>query len=275
MRLHKQVSDFRLPLAISAMSCYNINMKKVELTEVVAALIFRGDKFLICQRPAHKARGLLWEFVGGKVEKGETKAQALVRECREELAVTVAPHDVYMEVIHSYPDIRVHLTIFNTEIAEGEPVLLEHAALKWITPAEIKNYTFCPADKDILKKIADESLKNRQRHNINLGERGEKIAARHLKKKGYKILERNMHTPFGEVDIVAKINDVLIFCEVKTRTSDAYGSPAEAVNKERRMRYIRSAEYYLQKNGTDFTARFDIIEITGGKINHIENAYGR
>lgn len=59
------------------------------MTEVVAALIWKGNQFMICQRPAHKARGLLWEFVGGKVEPGETKEQALVRECREELAVTV------------------------------------------------------------------------------------------------------------------------------------------------------------------------------------------
>lgn len=61
-----------------------------KVTEVVAALIWVEDRFLICQRPAHKARGLLWEFVGGKVEPGETKEQALVRECREELAVTIS-----------------------------------------------------------------------------------------------------------------------------------------------------------------------------------------
>ena len=65
------------------------DMEKV--VEVVAALIWRGDKFLICQRPANKARGLLWEFVGGKVEPGETKVQALIRECQEELAITVEP----------------------------------------------------------------------------------------------------------------------------------------------------------------------------------------
>ena len=59
------------------------------MTEVVAALIWDKDKFMICQRPAYKARGLLWEFVGGKVEPGETKQQALIRECREELAVTL------------------------------------------------------------------------------------------------------------------------------------------------------------------------------------------
>ena len=59
------------------------------MTEVVAALIWNQDKFMICQRPPHKARGLLWEFVGGKVEPGETKEQALIRECREELAITL------------------------------------------------------------------------------------------------------------------------------------------------------------------------------------------
>ncbi|MDD4431241.1 MAG: NUDIX domain-containing protein, partial [Bacteroidales bacterium] len=59
------------------------------MTQVVAALIRDQDKFMICQRPAHKARGLLWEFVGGKVEPGETREEALIRECREELGVTV------------------------------------------------------------------------------------------------------------------------------------------------------------------------------------------
>ena len=57
------------------------------MTEVVAALIWNGNKFLACQRPANKARGLLWEFVGGKVEQGETKEAALIRECREELGI--------------------------------------------------------------------------------------------------------------------------------------------------------------------------------------------
>ena len=123
------------------------------MTEVVAALIWQGNKFMICQRPAHKARGLLWEFVGGKVELGETKEQALVRECIEELAVTLSVGDVFMEVVHEYPDITVHLTLFNATIAEGEPQKLEHNDIKWITPREIPNYEFCPADEEILKKI--------------------------------------------------------------------------------------------------------------------------
>ena len=124
------------------------------MTEVAAALIWEGEKFMICQRPANKARGLLWEFVGGKVEPGETKRQALVRECREELAVTVSVGDVFMEVVHEYPDITVRLTLFNATIAEGTPKMLEHTDIKWITPSEIPNYAFCPADEEILKKLS-------------------------------------------------------------------------------------------------------------------------
>ena len=123
------------------------------MTEVVAALIWDKDRFLICQRPAHKARGLLWEFVGGKVEPGETKKQALIRECREEIAVTISVDDIFMNVVHEYPDLTVHLTLFNAAIAEGVPQMLEHTDIQWITPSEIPNYAFCPADVEILKEI--------------------------------------------------------------------------------------------------------------------------
>ena len=125
------------------------------MVEVVAALIWENGKFMACQRPAHKARGLLWEFVGGKVEPGETKAQALIRECREELAVEIAVGDVFMDVVHEYPDITVHLTLFHATIAEGIPQKLEHNDIRWITPAEIPDYPFCPADEEILKRIIE------------------------------------------------------------------------------------------------------------------------
>ncbi len=125
------------------------------MTDVVAALIWEGDRFLACQRPAYKARGLLWEFVGGKVEPGETPEQALIRECREELDITVAPRDVFMEVIHEYPDLTVRLTLFNAVIASGTPKLLEHNALRWITTAQIDGLDFCPADEEILKKLKE------------------------------------------------------------------------------------------------------------------------
>ena len=110
---------------------------------------------MICQRPAHKARGLLWEFVGGKVEAGESKEAALIRECQEELAVTLSVGDVFMEVIHEYPDITVRLTLFNAVIAQGVPQKLEHNDIRWITPAEIPQYDFCPADVEILDKIME------------------------------------------------------------------------------------------------------------------------
>ncbi len=126
-----------------------------QITEVVAALIRDKDRFLICRRPAHKVRGLLWEFVGGKVEEGETKEQALVRECMEELGITVKPYGKFMQVLHKYPDITVRLTLYNCTVSEGKPQLLEHIDLKWITAAEISNYSFCPADEEILKKLKE------------------------------------------------------------------------------------------------------------------------
>ena len=113
---------------------------------------------MICQRPAHKARGLLWEFVGGKVESGETKEQALIRECQEELAITLEVSEVFMDVIHEYPDLTVHLTLFYAAIREGIPQKLEHNDIRWITPNEIPNYAFCPADEEILKKIIEAHL---------------------------------------------------------------------------------------------------------------------
>jgi 8-oxo-dGTP diphosphatase len=128
-------------------------MDQKHVTYVVAALIWDGDRFLICQRPAHKARGLLWEFVGGKVEPGETRQDALIRECREELGIQLSVGEVYMEVDHVYPDITIRLILFHAAIAAGEPQKLEHNDIRWITPAQILDYDFCPADQDILKKI--------------------------------------------------------------------------------------------------------------------------
>ena len=127
------------------------------MTEVVAALIWQENKFMICQRPANKARPLLWECVGGKGEPGETKEQALIRECQEELNITLAVGDEFMDALHEYPEILVHLTVFNATILKGVPEKLEHNDIKWITPEEISNFEFCPADKDILKKITHES----------------------------------------------------------------------------------------------------------------------
>lgn len=125
------------------------------MIEVVAALIWDNNQFMICQRPADKARGLLWEFVGGKVEPGETKEQALIRECREELAISPSVGEIFMDVVHEYPDITVHLTLFHATIAEGVPQKLEHNDIRWITPSEIPDYAFCPADEEILQRIIE------------------------------------------------------------------------------------------------------------------------
>lgn len=123
------------------------------MVEVVAALIWNDDKFLICRRPAHKARGLMWEFVGGKVEAGESKEDALKRECKEELNIEITVGERFAEVTHEYPDITVHLTLFDCTIKSGKPQLLEHCAMEWITPAQIPDFEFCPADESILELI--------------------------------------------------------------------------------------------------------------------------
>lgn len=110
-------------------------------------------------------------------------------------------------------------------------------------------------------------------HNRRLGAKGEKTARRYLKKNGWKILKKNYKNPFGEVDIIAKKGDTVAFIEVKTRLSDIYGAPSEAVSEQRKLRYIRGANYYFLGKEIDFTVRFDIIEIENGRINHIENAF--
>ena len=136
------------------------------MIDVVAALIWNQDgKFLVCQRPAHKARGLLWEFVGGKVEPGESQHAALIRECREELDITITVGSIFMDVVHEYPDITVHLSVFNSKIAEGIPKLLEHNDIRWISVEEIDRYSFCPADKSILAAIKNRRHETARRDN--------------------------------------------------------------------------------------------------------------
>ena len=141
-------------ITVGPISTLVLTQKKAQApVDVVAALIWQKDKFLICQRPATKARGLLWEFVGGKVESGETLEQALIRECREELDVTVTVGRKFTEVIHEYPDILIRLTLFHCAIPNGFPKALEHNDIRWIHPSQIPEFNFCPADTDILKEI--------------------------------------------------------------------------------------------------------------------------
>ena len=123
------------------------------MVHVVAALIWDGGRFMICQRPAHKARGLLWEFVGGKVESGETPEEALIRECREELNVEIEPGSIYCRLVHEYPDLTILLTLYNARIIDGTPQKLEHNDIRWISVSQIDDYIFCPADKQILEML--------------------------------------------------------------------------------------------------------------------------
>ena len=122
-------------------------------TQVVAALIWRGEQFMICQRPAHKARGLLWEFVGGKVEPGETRQQALVRECREELGIRVRAVRPVAETVYTYPERTVHLSFWEAQWLEGTLEKRVHAQMVWVAPGELGNYAFCPADRDIVLQL--------------------------------------------------------------------------------------------------------------------------
>ena len=107
-----------------------------------------------------------------------------------------------------------------------------------------------------------------------LGRRGELKAKKYLKKAGYKILESNFATRFGEIDLIAKKDGVICFVEVKTRKNIDFGYPAEAVGKVKQEKYVIVANEYLQRKGlTDKICRFDVIEVLGGEINHIENAF--
>ena len=126
------------------------------MVDVVAALIRDGERFLICKRPAHKARALMWEFPGGKVEAGESPQDALIRECMEELDITLDVKGLFMQVTHDYPDIQIRLSLYEAVIASGQLRGKEHEALCWILPREIPDYEFCPADKDIIDRIRRE-----------------------------------------------------------------------------------------------------------------------
>ncbi|MCQ2428222.1 MAG: (deoxy)nucleoside triphosphate pyrophosphohydrolase [Clostridia bacterium] len=127
--------------------------------KVVAALIRDGGKIMICRRPAGKARGMLWEFPGGKIEPDEEPEQALVRECREELDIGINAGRLFLTVRHEYPDITVELSVYESVITEGTPKLLEHSAIAFITPKEADDYEFCPADVAIIDRIKAEAGK--------------------------------------------------------------------------------------------------------------------
>lgn len=126
-----------------------------KMTDVVAALIFDGGRFLICKRPENKKRGGMWEFAGGKTEPGETGEEALRRECMEELDIDIWVGEKLMTVVHEYTDVTIRLSLYRCGIVSGKPTLKEHTEMRWITSAETDLFEFCPADADILKTIKE------------------------------------------------------------------------------------------------------------------------
>ena len=125
------------------------------MLEVVAGLIREGDRFLICRRPPHKARAGCWEFPGGKVEAGESLAQARIRECRDELAVTPSVGEVAADTVYTYPDVTIHLSLLSARVAQGSPTPLEHSEIRFIRPEDMALYAFCPADQAFLERIRE------------------------------------------------------------------------------------------------------------------------
>ncbi len=127
------------------------------MLDVVAALIRDGERLLICRRPEGKMCALNWEFPGGKVEIGETEAEAVRRECLEELGVELAVGRKLGEVVHVYPYRTVHLSLYECRIVRGTPQCLEHSSMRWITPAQLPDFEFCPADARLLAQLRGKS----------------------------------------------------------------------------------------------------------------------
>jgi 8-oxo-dGTP diphosphatase len=123
------------------------------VVEVSAALIFHGGRLLITQRHAKAHLGGFWEFPGGKREPHETYEECLAREIREELGVEIAVGTCFAEITHQYPEKRVHLKFFCSNLVSGEPQPLDCAAVQWVTKDELDDFEFPAADKQLLAKL--------------------------------------------------------------------------------------------------------------------------
>jgi 8-oxo-dGTP diphosphatase len=123
------------------------------MLEVVAALIVRDDKYLICRRAAHKSNGGLWEFPGGKIEAGESRKQARIRECAEELAVQQQVGGLLLQTQHSYPHTEISLSLYACTVAIGEPQALKHQEIRWVSLTEMPAFEFSPADRYFVEQL--------------------------------------------------------------------------------------------------------------------------
>ena len=129
------------------------NEKVRKPIEVVAGLIRKGDSFLLFQRPKYKARGLGWEFAGGKIEEGETGPEALKRELKEEINATVRVSEKVADVYHDYDDLSIHLTLYECALSRKGFSLNEHVAYRWVTLDEAMEMDLCPADKLLVEML--------------------------------------------------------------------------------------------------------------------------
>ena len=128
-------------------------MEEKRIIDVVGAIIKDGDRYLVGQRAANKAQGGLWEFMGGKIEPGETPEQALARECREELNLEIEDERIVDSVVHEYPEKTIRLTLIECKPKSGSvPKALEHQQIRWVTRAEMDAIDFAPADRDLIQK---------------------------------------------------------------------------------------------------------------------------
>lgn len=128
-------------------------MQMSNIIEVVGAIIKDGDRYLVGQRAAHKAQGGLWEFMGGKIEPGETPEQALARECREELDLEIENERIIDSVVHEYPEKTIRLTLIECTPKTGSvPRQNEHQDIRWVTRKEMDVLNFAPADRDLIRK---------------------------------------------------------------------------------------------------------------------------
>ena len=129
-------------------------MVESRIIEVVGAIIKDGDRYLVGQRAANKAQGGLWEFMGGKIEPGETPEQALARECWEELALEIENERIIDSVVHEYPEKTIRLTLIECTPKPGSiPKALEHQDIRWVTPDDMPSLPFCPADGDLIQRL--------------------------------------------------------------------------------------------------------------------------
>jgi len=129
-------------------------MHDKHIIDVVGAIIKDGERFLVGQRPANKSQGGKWEFMGGKIEPGETPEQALARECREELSLEIENERIVDSVVHEYPEKTIRLTLIACTPKPGSvPKALEHQQIRWVTRAEMDSLDFAPADRELIEKV--------------------------------------------------------------------------------------------------------------------------